>query len=178
MEKEASDLRQKLAEIKSLDETDELRGMRVHAWVMVLPGRRDVSDMFFIESSTGKILDSENPHYLGIESVFSSLNYWVNMQICYQGVTGLSLDLSDAAKWEFVLLNNTQSGTTSTYETNNEDPDIVSDEEKEYSKYISMPVSWVERLDISQEQFESKCPSGSKKYVYKDAIHVFSNFDT
>jgi hypothetical protein len=36
------------------DEEDELNGLRIHAWVLVLPGRREIAEAFFIEPSTGK----------------------------------------------------------------------------------------------------------------------------
>jgi hypothetical protein len=31
-----------------LEEEDELKGLRVHAWVLVLPGKREVAEAFFI----------------------------------------------------------------------------------------------------------------------------------
>nr|KAJ3422211.1 hypothetical protein HK105_000709 [Polyrhizophydium stewartii] len=68
------------------DDDDELKGLRVHAWVLVLPGKREVAEAFFIEPSTGKIYSTENENYLGLESVFSSQNYWVNMQVCFDGL--------------------------------------------------------------------------------------------
>jgi hypothetical protein len=37
------------------DDDDELKGLRIHAWVLVLPGRREIAESFFIEPSTGKV---------------------------------------------------------------------------------------------------------------------------
>jgi hypothetical protein len=53
--------------------------------VLILPGKRDVSEGFYIEPTTGygkKVNDSE---YLGIESVWNNDNLWVNMQDCSDG---------------------------------------------------------------------------------------------
>ena len=80
-----------------------MQGLRVHAWVLVLAGKRQVAEAFFIEPSTGKIYSTDSLHFLGIESVFNHKNYWVNMQVCYDGVKGLSLDLGDNSKWELYL---------------------------------------------------------------------------
>ena len=38
------------------------------------------------EPSTGRIYSTDNENYLGVESLFSSTNYWVNMQVCYDGM--------------------------------------------------------------------------------------------
>jgi hypothetical protein len=71
---------------------DCLYGQRIHAWVMVLPGKRGISEGFFIEPLTGLVQPTDtingdsNPGYLGIESVWNNSNYWVNMQDCSSGV--------------------------------------------------------------------------------------------
>ncbi|KAJ3340561.1 hypothetical protein HDU93_006854 [Gonapodya sp. JEL0774] len=93
---------------------DVLRGLRVHAWVLVLPGRREVAEAFFIESTTGRTHPLDHPSYLGVESVFSPHNYWVNMQYCFEGVKGISFDLADNNKWEFVVMDNTVPGVGGT----------------------------------------------------------------
>ena len=65
---------------------DDLHGLRVHCWVLVLSGKREVPVSFFIDSSTGKTYPVDSEHYLGIESVWNHKNYWVNMQDCGQGL--------------------------------------------------------------------------------------------
>ncbi|KAH6601754.1 hypothetical protein BASA61_001781 [Batrachochytrium salamandrivorans] len=114
------------------EDEDELKGLRIHAWVLVLPGKREISEAFFIETSTGKIYSTDSELYLGLESIFGFQNYWVNMQVCYDGLKGISFDISDNSKWEFVLLDNTQyggmSGKSKEDSNGNEN---VSDEEDE-----------------------------------------------
>lgn len=65
---------------------DKLHGLRVHCWVLVLSGKREVPESFFIESLTGSAHPLNHPAYLGIESVWNDKNYWVNMQDCSNGV--------------------------------------------------------------------------------------------
>lgn len=67
--------------VTTIYQDDELKGLRVHSWVLVLSGKRQVSEAFFIEPSTGEVRDCECDEYLGLESVWSSNNYWVNMQV-------------------------------------------------------------------------------------------------
>ncbi|KAI8894392.1 hypothetical protein BC833DRAFT_568385 [Globomyces pollinis-pini] len=149
------------------EEDDELKGLRIHAWVLVLPGKREISEAFFIEATTGKIYDCEKADYLGVESVWSATNYWVNMQICYDGLRGISFDLGDNVKWEFVLLDNAQPGMKKTKDENEEE-DEDEDEDK-LTEIIDLPPSWVSQLNITQEQFESKCPTGGKTVYYRNA---------
>jgi len=69
---------------------DVLYGQRVHAWVLVLSGKRDVSASFFVDAATarhqpvsGDLVDGDSAaEYLGIESVWNNENYFVNMQQC------------------------------------------------------------------------------------------------
>ena len=69
---------------------DPLYGMRVHSWVLVLSGKREVPEPFFIEALTGSAASTRDDDYLGIESVWNHRNYWVNMQSCIDG-TAVSL---------------------------------------------------------------------------------------
>ncbi|KAJ3328293.1 hypothetical protein HDU76_010208 [Blyttiomyces sp. JEL0837] len=171
-----------------VEDDDELKGLRIHAWVLVLPGKREVAENFFIEPSTGRIYSTENENYLGVESIFSSTNYWVNMQVCYDGLKGIQFDLGDNSKWEFVLLDNTQpGGNASKGNDDGQNNDNASDDEEEEEanlEILDLPPSWVERLSLTREQFESKCPAGSKTVVYKNArvvsysLYVGEEFNT
>ena len=65
---------------------DPLYGMRVHSWILVEAGKREVPESFFIEPFTGLPQPLLNEQYLGIESVWNHQNYWANMQDCSKGV--------------------------------------------------------------------------------------------
>ncbi|ORX55289.1 hypothetical protein BCR36DRAFT_321219 [Piromyces finnis] len=153
---------------------DFLRGMRVHAWVLILPGKREISEAFFIEPSTGKITDINDNRYLGIESVWSSQNYWANMQPCFNGLDGISFDLSDNLKWEFLLLSNSQPSYSFDKQDDKADDQGSDDEENEElnSNILDLPRSWVDQLVISKEKFESVTPSGKKTIKYNNAKYV------
>ncbi|KAL7748299.1 hypothetical protein RI367_006258 [Sorochytrium milnesiophthora] len=239
------------------DDQDAIMGMRVHAWVLMLPGKREIAEPFFIEPSTGKIYDVDSEHYLGVESVFSSLNYWVNMQPCINGLKNVSFDLGDNAKWEFVFLENSQPGMSrGNRDPNDPTADLGDDDEFASGKRaqsaegaggnasanpslrqttasnqvtgtvpssagggmtgdgsgargagsaasgagelpssasnagggggattdgnadsFDIPRSWVAPLSISREQFQSRCPSGSKCITYRNAkLEIFAPY--
>ncbi|KAJ3080287.1 hypothetical protein HK102_003163, partial [Quaeritorhiza haematococci] len=249
LEKEM-EARRKQMEIEKLledEDDDELKGLRIHAWVLVLPGKREVAEAFFIEPTTGRICTTDNEKYLGVESVFSSQNYWVNMQVCYEGLKGISFDLGDNSKWEFVFLDNTNPShpprrsksktrttmlgasmpppssaaplsSTTTAQTASttgtgasggagagaggagmvgvadgigvgvgggaETDGLGSDDDDEDEDggvggrdVLDLPRSWVERLTVGKEMFESLCPAGKKVVTYRNARHeIFAEY--
>ena len=68
---------------------DLLYGQRIHSWVLVRAGKREVIASFFIDPGTGRhqLVDADSPaQYLGIESVWNQTNYYVNMQDCSTAV--------------------------------------------------------------------------------------------
>ncbi len=65
---------------------DSFYGLRIHCWVLVLSGKREVAQSFFIEPTTGEDHPLDWDQYLGIETLWNHKNYWVNMQDCSKGV--------------------------------------------------------------------------------------------
>ena len=68
---------------------DLMYGQRVHSWVLVVPGKRDVDTAFFIDpcSARHQLTDADPQapgaaQYVGVESVWNHRNYYVNMQDC------------------------------------------------------------------------------------------------
>ncbi|KAI9183524.1 hypothetical protein H9P43_004442 [Blastocladiella emersonii ATCC 22665] len=193
-EKRARALQEQLtAQYAVNDDDDEIAGLRVHAWVLVLPGKRDIAEAFFIEPSTGKVHDLEDPKYLGVESVFSSTNYWVNMQKCLYGLKGISFDLGDSTKWEFIFMQNSQptllpgsaggapgsaggAGGAGGGGADEEEDDGEAGDGGD-TELFDLPPSWVAKLAVSKEQFASRCPSGAKVQTWRNAkLEVFAAY--
>lgn len=53
--------------------------------MLVLSGSRSVQENFFIDPLTGNSYTTDNDNFLGIESAWNNLNYYVNMQDCRNG---------------------------------------------------------------------------------------------
>ncbi|MBN3306802.1 DRC7 protein, partial [Amia calva] len=147
---------------------DPLLGLRVHSWVLVLAGRREVPENFFIDPLTGKCFRTTDEKFLGIESLWNHQNYWVNMQDCRNGCKDLTFDLGDPVKWEFVLFG-TGKPLLLIPDMKNEEELEEEEEEKEEPKVFEMPPSWVEKLEISQKDMETRCPGGKKVIQYRRA---------
>ncbi|NXP12136.1 DRC7 protein, partial [Thinocorus orbignyianus] len=152
---------------------DPLHGLRVHAWVLVLSGKKEVPETFFINPFTGDSHSTTDEHFLGIESVWNHRNYWVNMQNCWNGCKDLIFDLADAVCWEVMLLGSNQPlQLLSDAEEENELSDKELDdmqEKQEGDKSFDMPPSWVAPIQISPREFETCYSEGSKEILYKKA---------
>ncbi|XP_054697079.1 dynein regulatory complex subunit 7 isoform X3 [Grus americana] len=154
-------------------ERDPLYGLRVHAWVLVLSGKREVPEPFFINPFTGNSHSTMDEHFLGIESVWNHRNYWVNMQDCRNGCKDLIFDLGDAIRWEIMLSESNKplqllpdAEEEKELSDRNAD-DMQEKEEKDMS--FDMPPSWVAPVEISPREFETRCSQGRKVILYKKA---------
>ena len=81
----------------------------VHAWVLVMSGKRDIAEAMFVEPSTGRRYPVNASPYQGIELLWNHLNFWVCMQMPLPHSDSralpseVSFDLSDPLKWEAVF---------------------------------------------------------------------------
>eukprot|EP00667_Euglena_gracilis_P002299 EG_transcript_2300 len=143
---------------------------RVHCWILVQSGKRDVPAPFFIEPSTGDVVPLDSAAYHGVEAVFNGKNYWVNMQEA-PSVAAMSFDLSDASHWEYIFL--------SGGDANEDDPaqqerrfreNLAAEAGESGDQILDLPASWVERLSMTQQQYENRYPGLKKTITYQDAI--------
>jgi len=154
---------------------DNLYGMRVHCWVLVLAGRREVPENFFIEATTGNCVGAGE--YLGIETLWNNCNYWVNMQDCSHGIGTMGYDLGDVARWEFMFPRHDKPLLMLPGE---EEFDIPIDEEEEDIEdegIVDMPGSWVSEITLPLADLQRRCPHGKKTILYKQARHeIFAEY--
>ncbi|XP_043083581.1 dynein regulatory complex subunit 7 isoform X1 [Puntigrus tetrazona] len=146
---------------------DPLRGLRVHCWVLVLSGNREVPENFFIDPLTGKSYSTTNDNFLGIESVWNHQNYWVNKQDCTFGCNEMTFDLGDLSKWEYVLCG--QSPSIISDPKTLEEPEDEEEEDMDELKVFEMPPSWVTKINISPADMEMRYPGGMKVIQYRKA---------
>ncbi|KAL2300190.1 hypothetical protein Nmel_012154 [Mimus melanotis] len=146
---------------------DPLHGLRVHAWVLVLPGKRKVTEAFFINPFTGNHHSTTDECFLGIESIWNHRNYWVNMQDCRKGCKDLSFDLSDSICWEIMFPKSNEISQSPT-ESPNKDTDDMK-EKGEIDMNFEMPLSWVTQIRISRREYENPFSQGKKVILYDKA---------
>ncbi|KAF4322458.1 hypothetical protein BBO99_00002483 [Phytophthora kernoviae] len=160
------------------DDEDPLEGKRAHAWVLIRAGKREVSEHFYLEPSTGRSYSLRDLPYTAIESVWNHENYWVNMQ--QQPVYLTLFDLSNSTDWEYVFLSAAErksgqeaeqdakggvdlsddlkmlntDGDNHHGDDNNDDDDLI----------LDIPPSWVTKIHIDRATY--------KKRFVKDCQHV------
>jgi hypothetical protein len=85
---------------------DEYGRSRIHAWVLILKGEREMKESIFIEPSTGRQYSLDNSPYYSVEAIFNHMNFYVNLdptrsidsidlENFYEDVTG---------EWEYVMI--------------------------------------------------------------------------
>lgn len=176
--KEKKRMEEHLAKLEESERppADKLHGLRVHSWVLVLSGKREVPESFFIESLTGCPKALDDSCYHGIESVWNNANLWINMQDCSQGTKLLSFDLGDVAKWESMFLN-TDKALLALPNVNDLTLDVDEDEEEENEAVVDLPPSWVDEIQISPKEFKTRCPNGKRTIIYKKAkLEKFADY--
>ena len=207
-------------------ESDEFEGKRVHCWVLVLSGKRELTENIFVEPSTGQIYPISKSPYLGVEYMWNHENIWVNMQLpephsdSRNDVSIMSLDLKNRKEWEPLLdtsfhenkeneavakpenvlgalgkgrldaVSSSPGGTPKASDVSKaggnllRDATLNAEAEKgsdtlalENYPIADMPPSWVPKLTILPEQFDTRCPKGHKLVQYKECTHeVFAKF--
>ncbi|KAL4706988.1 hypothetical protein ACJJTC_019526, partial [Scirpophaga incertulas] len=151
---------------------DSINGWRTHAWIVVLSGLMGVTETFFVEPSEGKSYPTSAKQYQHLDSVYNNENYYVNLQPCDDGLEALSYDLSDLSCWEHLLAGE----PSHRRETGNID---IADKRTatETEKHLDMPASWVEKLDITTDDFEQRYPGSHKVIHYKKVrLEKFSQY--
>ena len=160
---------------------DPLHGLRVHCWVLVLSGKREVAESFFIEPSTGEAHPLDWDQYHGIETLWNQSNYWINMQDCALGLKvpptatvyiilllllvvppppqGMVYDMGDATKWEYFfpnvekpLLVLPDHHDSSREELLDDDDDEDGDQQQDDIKDVfELPPSWVLPISLTSQ---------------------------
>merc|ERR1719379_2810911 len=80
---------------------DEYENQRIHCWVLVRKGSREVAEDMYIEPTTGRIYSLAKCPYLKIDLIWNHRNLWVNMQQI--PVNQLSLELMNPKYFEYVI---------------------------------------------------------------------------
>ncbi|KAK9804932.1 hypothetical protein WJX73_000485 [Symbiochloris irregularis] len=78
----------------------------LHAWVLVLKGKREVAQSFFVESSTGRAFPVGSAPYTGIQCLWNQHNVWVAMPgSCTSATMGAAdtFELEQSSKWLCML---------------------------------------------------------------------------
>ncbi|XP_008281441.1 coiled-coil domain-containing protein lobo homolog [Stegastes partitus] len=162
--------KQKLQEESELRPADHLRGLRVHCWVLVLARSRRVKENFFIDPLTGNSYATDSDSFLGIESMWNNLNYYVNMQDCSNGCAEMVYDVEDLKMWEPMLYGATSKKELILTVQKKQERSLMSkstNEEEGQPRVFEMPRSWVSYISISDKDMENRWPGGKTVIRYR-----------
>ena len=140
-----------------------------HCWVLVMPGRRDVSSPLYVEPSTGASWEVRGPHpYRGVDVAFNDVNCWVNVQGSGSEGTGIALDFDRREHWlEVVMTARGKAGRRGSGQGREDEEERAEEEEKEAlspAKHVlHLPASWVAPVSISRDLWQARYPSGHKR---------------
>ncbi|NXL81075.1 DRC7 protein, partial [Leptocoma aspasia] len=150
---------------------DPLHGLRVHAWVLVLSGKRKVPETFFINPFTGNHHSTTDECFLGIESIWNHKNYWVNMQDCRKGCKDLSFDLSDSFCWEIMFSESNEPSQLPTESPKEDTDDMVSDPSNALEQWgpFMEPHSICLTSLLPTAEYENPFSRGKKVILYDKA---------
>ena len=156
---------------------DPLGTSRKHCWVYVQKAKRELSESFFIEPSTGRKYSIEDAPYHHIESIFNHKNYWINMDWKRPiDEVNLEFEYEQNGEWEYVMLKNDQK--------RDDDDEAAEDEEASddeggtnaEEEVLDMPPAWSPKLNVNRDKFIELCPKGEKTVFYKKCkVEFFSD---
>ena len=58
---------------------DEYGHSRLHCWVLLQKGNREIQETFFIEPTTGRRYSVDDAPYFSVEGIFNHKNFWINL---------------------------------------------------------------------------------------------------
>ena len=61
------------------EKDDEFSNKRLHCWVLLSKGNREIQETFFIEPTTGRRYSIDEAPYQTVECIFNNKNYWINL---------------------------------------------------------------------------------------------------
>jgi hypothetical protein len=170
-------------------EHDVLYGKRLHAWVIVRPGKRGIDSVISIEPTTGRQYSIQDTPYMSLEAVFNASNFWVCMQ-SETPLRQLNYDLLDNSMWEFVFIDEAK-GMTRVANDSNDDTQLHTDDHHDillssprktgannsitnavYGSILDLPQSWVSKLTVSRELYLLKYPRDGRRTVFYNKAKV------
>lgn len=143
---------------------------RVHFWVMVRAGSRNVNEDIFIESTTGtiwKIGEIEvAKRYFSVDSLWNEKNYWVNLQTDAM-MLDMSFSIEDVSLWEFMFYDEGMfQGDSASDGVTGKDGGKLQTELVE--ELLQLPKSWNPRVELDAATIEDVFPGGKSEIVFKD----------
>eukprot|EP00981_Chlorochromonas_danica_P000336 scaffold85_cov175-Ochromonas_danica.AAC.21 len=139
---------------------------RIHAWVLVRAGTREVKEHTFIEPSTGRAYLTKTAPYIAIESAWNHLNYYANTKLEVP-VHELDYSFETSSLWEPLFLSK-EDVLNNTAARGDDDHDLMDHEGPESEskanynddglRLFDAPARWSQPLALSRHIYLLKFP--------------------
>jgi len=82
-----------------------MRKERIHCWVLLHKEKRENTEAFFIEPTTGRKYRVQDCPYFTIEAIFNNKNFWINLDPS-RSIEEINLDFKEdtTGEWEYVMI--------------------------------------------------------------------------
>lgn len=137
-------------------EKDDAYGKsRKHCWVYIQKPKRDLTENFFIEPSTGRKYAVEDTPYYTIDAIFNHKNYWINIDHNRPiDEVNMEFENDNTGEWEFVMINSGENKGEEEEEANEDDDDDDDGEGgNNDEEVLDMPPPWSPKLFVSKDKF-------------------------
>mmetsp|Transcript_36122 Transcript_36122/g.81720 ORF Transcript_36122/g.81720 Transcript_36122/m.81720 type:complete len:855 (+) Transcript_36122:52-2616(+) len=160
---------------------DEFENRRLHCWILLRKGSREVEEDTYIEPTTGRLYDVKRCPYLKIDIIWNHRNLWVNMQIC--NASDVQLELFNSRFFEYVMLDTDSGAPTEnlfadeTRLTSGVVAEDTSENDQGAAQILDMPPPWSEKPTIPREAFHARCYQGEKTvFYYKCKVEQYAPY--
>mmetsp|Transcript_25737 Transcript_25737/g.45205 ORF Transcript_25737/g.45205 Transcript_25737/m.45205 type:complete len:879 (+) Transcript_25737:2136-4772(+) len=150
-------------------------GNRLHCWVLIKEGKREVPETFFLEPTTGRRYPLDNDMYEAVEFMWNNSNFWINMRPSLP-LNELNFDDLNMPNWEFVMLdpNSLESKREEAGEDDEANIAALAVNEigedglyKELPQVLDLPPPWPPKLKVDRDVFAQRCPRGERTVLYE-----------
>ena len=153
---------------------DEYGHSRLHCWVLLQKGNREIQETFFIEPTTGRRYNIDDAPYFSVEAIFNHKNFWINLDPT-RSLDEINFDFQDdqTGEWEYVMIQQQEKkkggdGEDESGEIHDDDDNDESDSTaKKEEDVLDMPPPWSPKLFVNKDKFLDLCPNGEKTVFYK-----------
>jgi len=175
-------------------EKEPLHGMRVHYWVLLRVGKRQVNQPLFLEPVSGRVYSTTDSPFLGVESVWNNKNYFVNMQDADLPMAKYSWNkLENVTLWEYIFFEADGRGMGADLELGDSmmglgmdgsmdregSPDLDGGDggAGAEEEILEVPPSWCRRIEITQDEFDNRSLGGGKALDYaRCKMEIFAEY--
>lgn len=143
---------------------------RLHAWVLVRAGRRDVKENMFIEPSTGRVCACKSAPYMGIEAVWNHLNFHVNSALT-TAPSALEYDFTKDSAWEPLFIGKVDAEVVHVSAEDEHDlmgehaPETLAAVNDDSLRLFDAPYRWSVPLSLPRSALLLKYPPNGKRSV-------------